>query len=202
IPSPPLLLPSSPTHTSPTYDEAPLGKRAAIIQDDLPKADMPLQKRSRFTTPIGRFEIGMLMYYREAGPQDGPTDAGSSFADALAEHKANISRNGDDRHDSRTSVRRQVPVARECTYTDFLKCQTLNCKGTEGVVGLTQWGEIKKLEIELWNLKVKGTDVESYNQRFQEWALMCKRMFLEESDEVEKYVGGLPDMIQGSVMAS
>ncbi|GKA62807.1 reverse transcriptase domain-containing protein [Tanacetum coccineum] len=27
-------------------------------------------------------------------------------------------------------------------------------------------GEIKKLEIELWNLKVKGTDVLSYNQRF------------------------------------
>ncbi|GJU55657.1 putative reverse transcriptase domain-containing protein [Tanacetum coccineum] len=62
--------------------------------------------------------------------------------------------------------------------------------------------EIKKLEIELWNLKVKGTDVLSYNQRFQELALMCSRMFLEESDEVEKYVGGLLDMIQGSVMAS
>ncbi|GKA17321.1 putative reverse transcriptase domain-containing protein [Tanacetum coccineum] len=27
-------------------------------------------------------------------------------------------------------------------------------------------------------------------------------MFLNESDEIEKYVGGLPDMIQGSVMAS
>ncbi|GKB57577.1 reverse transcriptase domain-containing protein [Tanacetum coccineum] len=38
-------------------------------------------------------------------------------------------------------------------------------------------GEIKKLEIEM-------------------------RMFLEESDQVEKYVRGLPDMIQGSVMAS
>ncbi|GKB24406.1 hypothetical protein Tco_0863807, partial [Tanacetum coccineum] len=63
-------------------------------------------------------------------------------------------------------------------------------------------GEIKKLEIELWNLKVKGIDVESYSQRFQELALMCSRMFPEESDEVEKYVGGLPDMIQGSVMAS
>ncbi|GJR22704.1 putative reverse transcriptase domain-containing protein [Tanacetum coccineum] len=62
--------------------------------------------------------------------------------------------------------------------------------------------EIKKLEIELWNLKVKGTDVESYIQCFQELALMCSRMFPEESDEVEKYVGGLPDMIQGSVMAS
>ncbi|GKA21048.1 putative reverse transcriptase domain-containing protein [Tanacetum coccineum] len=30
---------------------------------------------------------------------------------------------------------------------------------------------------------------------------MCSRIFLEESDEVEKYVGGLPNMIQGSVMA-
>ncbi|GKF72196.1 hypothetical protein Tco_0208310 [Tanacetum coccineum] len=35
-----------------------------------------------------------------------------------------------------------------------------------------------------------------------ELALMCSRMFPEESDEVEKYVGGLPDMIQGSVMTS
>ncbi|GKA17489.1 hypothetical protein Tco_0697326 [Tanacetum coccineum] len=57
-------------------------------------------------------------------------------------------------------------------------------------------GEIKKLEIELWNLKVKGTDVASYTLRFQELALMCGRMFHEESDEVEKYVGGLPNMVQ------
>ncbi|GJU99406.1 hypothetical protein Tco_1328677 [Tanacetum coccineum] len=62
--------------------------------------------------------------------------------------------------------------------------------------------EIKKLEIKIWNLKVKGTDDVSYTTRFQELALMCSRMFPEESDEVEKYVDGLPDMIQGSVMAS
>ncbi|GKC47442.1 putative reverse transcriptase domain-containing protein [Tanacetum coccineum] len=61
--------------------------------------------------------------------------------------------------------------------------------------------EIKKLEIKLWNLKVKGTDVVSYTLRFQELALMCRRMFHEESDEVEKYVGGLPDMIRGNVMS-
>ncbi|GJR06468.1 putative reverse transcriptase domain-containing protein [Tanacetum coccineum] len=59
-------------------------------------------------------------------------------------------------------------------------------------------GEIKKLEVEMWNLKVKGTDVVTYNQRFQEVALMCARMFPEESDKIEKYVGGLPDMIHGS----
>ncbi|GJS89453.1 putative reverse transcriptase domain-containing protein [Tanacetum coccineum] len=62
-------------------------------------------------------------------------------------------------------------------------------------------GEIKKLEIELWNLKVKGNDVVSYTLRFQELAIMCGRMFHEESDEVEKYVDGLLDMIQGNVMS-
>ncbi|GJS86602.1 putative reverse transcriptase domain-containing protein [Tanacetum coccineum] len=59
-------------------------------------------------------------------------------------------------------------------------------------------GKIKKLEIELWNLKVKGTDVASYTLHFQELALMYGRMFHEESEEVEKYFGGLPDMIRGN----
>ncbi|GJW60851.1 putative reverse transcriptase domain-containing protein [Tanacetum coccineum] len=184
---------------------------------------------------------------------------------ALVARDAN--RNGDDSHTSGTGVRRNEHAARECTYPDFLKCKPLNFKGTEGVVGLTQWfekmesvfsisnctvacqvkfatctlqenaltwwnshvktttpevahampwktlkkmmtdkycprGEIKKIEFEMWNLKVKGTDVVTYNQRFQELALMCDRMFPEESDKVEKYVGGLPDMIHGSVMAT
>nr|GEZ26817.1 hypothetical protein [Tanacetum cinerariifolium] len=39
-------------------------------------------------------------------------------------------------------------------------------------------------------------------ERATQLALMCGRVFLEESDEVKKYVSGLPDMIQGSVMAS
>ncbi|GKD06445.1 putative reverse transcriptase domain-containing protein [Tanacetum coccineum] len=63
-------------------------------------------------------------------------------------------------------------------------------------------GEIKKLKFEMWNLNVKGTDVVTYSQRFQELALMCDRMFPEEIDKVKKYVGGLPDTIHGSVMAT
>ncbi|GKB99938.1 putative reverse transcriptase domain-containing protein [Tanacetum coccineum] len=39
----------------------------------------------------------------------------------------------------------------------------------------------------MWNLKVKGTDVVGYNQRFQELALMCARMFPEESNKIENY---------------
>ncbi|GJX88340.1 reverse transcriptase domain-containing protein [Tanacetum coccineum] len=163
-------------------------------------------------------------------------------ADALAEYEAyQRSRNGNDSYDS-GSGRRTERVTHEYTYNDFLKCQPLNFKGTEGIKFATcnllgntltwlnfhvktvghdatyrmSWktlkkmmtekycprSEIKKLEIVIWNLKVKGTNVLSYTQCFQELTLMCGRMFPEESDEVEKYVGGLPDMIQGSVMAS
>ncbi|GJV69284.1 retrovirus-related pol polyprotein from transposon 17.6 [Tanacetum coccineum] len=150
-----------------------------------------------------------------------------AVATVLAEYEANRgSGNGDDSHDSR-SGRRTERATRECTYSDFLKCQPLNFKGTErfnshvknvghdAAYGMS-WkalkkmmtdkycprSEIKKLEIKIWNLKVKGTDVVSYTQHFQELALMYGRMFPEESDEVEKYVSRLPDMIQGSVMAS
>ncbi|GJS42706.1 hypothetical protein Tco_0567749 [Tanacetum coccineum] len=58
---------------------------------------------------------------------------------ALAARDAN--RNGDDNHTSGTGVRRTERVARECTYQDFMKCQTLYFKGTKGVFELTQWFE-------------------------------------------------------------
>ncbi|GJW54201.1 putative reverse transcriptase domain-containing protein [Tanacetum coccineum] len=134
---------------------------------------------------------------------------------ALAASDADRNTNGDDRYISRTGVRRTERTAHECTYTDFLKCQPLNFKGKGGVAVLSQWfermesvfhinnfghdatydmpwktlmkmmtdkycprNEIKKLEMEIWDLKVK------------------------ESDKIERYVGGLPDMIHGSVVAS
>ncbi|GJX86219.1 putative reverse transcriptase domain-containing protein, partial [Tanacetum coccineum] len=62
--------------------------------------------------------------------------------------------------------------------------------------------KMKKLKAELWNLKVKGTDVIGYNQRFQELALLSVRMFPEESDKIERYVGRLPNMIHGNIVAS
>ncbi|GJW77015.1 putative reverse transcriptase domain-containing protein [Tanacetum coccineum] len=159
------------------------------------------------------------------------------------------------------------PVARECTYQDFMKCQPLNFKGTEGVVGLIRWfekmetvfhisncpeksqvkyatctlldsaltwwnshkrtigteaafamswgelmklmtevycprNEIQKMETELWNLTVKNNDLTAYTQRFQELTMMCTKMVPEEEDRVEKFIGGLPDNIQGNVIAA
>ncbi|GKB70101.1 hypothetical protein Tco_0931513 [Tanacetum coccineum] len=56
---------------------------------------------------------------------------------ALAARDANRSTNNDDSHNSGTSIRKTERTARECTYIDFLKCQPLNFKGTEGVTGLS-----------------------------------------------------------------
>nr|GFA95421.1 hypothetical protein [Tanacetum cinerariifolium] len=63
-------------------------------------------------------------------------------------------------------------------------------------------GEIKKLEIKLWNLRVKGNDVTAYTQRFQELALMCTKFLADETEKVDKYISGLLDNIHGNVMSA
>ncbi|GJU84977.1 putative reverse transcriptase domain-containing protein [Tanacetum coccineum] len=62
--------------------------------------------------------------------------------------------------------------------------------------------EIQKMESELWNLTVKNNDLAAYTQRFQELTMMCTKMVPEEEDRVEKFIGGLPDNIQGNVIAA
>nr|GEU62499.1 retrovirus-related Pol polyprotein from transposon TNT 1-94 [Tanacetum cinerariifolium] len=64
------------------------------------------------------------------------------------------------------------------------------------------WGEIKKLEIELWNLKVKENNVLTYTERFQELSLIYTKFVADETKKNEKYVSGLPDNIYESVKAS
>ncbi|GJV96618.1 putative reverse transcriptase domain-containing protein [Tanacetum coccineum] len=62
--------------------------------------------------------------------------------------------------------------------------------------------EVQKMETELWNLAVKGNDLTAYTRRFQELVLLCTRMVPNEEDKVERFVGGLPDNIQGNVIAA
>ncbi|GKB34595.1 putative reverse transcriptase domain-containing protein [Tanacetum coccineum] len=56
------------------------------------------------------------------------------------------------------------------------------------------------MESELWNLTVKNNDLAAYTQRFQELTLLCTRMVSKDEDRIKRYVGGLPDNIQGNVM--
>ncbi|GKD85100.1 reverse transcriptase domain-containing protein [Tanacetum coccineum] len=62
--------------------------------------------------------------------------------------------------------------------------------------------EIQKMESELWNLIVKNNNLATYTQRFHKLTMMCTKMVLEEEDRVEKFIGGLPDNIQGNVIAA
>ncbi|GJX10813.1 hypothetical protein Tco_0200672 [Tanacetum coccineum] len=77
------------------------------------------------------------------------------------------------------------------------KAHEVKPRGTEGVVDLTQWFERMETVFRISNCtvenqvkncgpKVKGTDVVAYNQRFQELALLCDRMFPEETDKIER----------------
>ncbi|GJX47110.1 putative reverse transcriptase domain-containing protein [Tanacetum coccineum] len=61
--------------------------------------------------------------------------------------------------------------------------------------------EIQKMKNELWNLTVKGNDLTAYTQRFQELILLYTRMVPNEEDRVERFIRGLPDNIQGNVIA-
>ncbi|GJV40354.1 putative reverse transcriptase domain-containing protein [Tanacetum coccineum] len=58
------------------------------------------------------------------------------------------------------------------------------------------------METELWNLNVKNNYLTAYTQRFQELTMMCTKMFPEEEDRVKKFIEGLPDNIQGNVIAA
>ncbi|GJU06729.1 putative reverse transcriptase domain-containing protein [Tanacetum coccineum] len=131
------------------------------------------------------------------------------------------STNGDASHSSHGDDRRNVQTARPCYYADFMKCQPLNFKGIEGVVGLTQWIEnmesvfnISGCAIEnhvkfttctllgaaltWWN----GNDIPAYTERFQELTLICTKFCANETEKINKYIRGLPDNIYGNVKSS
>ncbi|GKD37277.1 hypothetical protein Tco_1257484 [Tanacetum coccineum] len=127
-----------------------------------------------------------------------------------------IKRNGDDSHTSGTGGRRTKRIVRECTYQDFMKCKPLHFKGTEGVVELIQWFKrietvfrISNCSVEnqinhdvayamTWaDLRKKMTD--KYCPRNEMKKLEAELMFPEESDKIERYIGGLPDMIHGNI---
>ncbi|GJZ25433.1 putative reverse transcriptase domain-containing protein [Tanacetum coccineum] len=61
---------------------------------------------------------------------------------------------------------------------------------------------LQRLEQELYNLKLKGTDIDGYTNRFHELALLCPRMVEPEQVKVEQYIHGLSKNIRGDVTSS
>nr|GEU78717.1 hypothetical protein [Tanacetum cinerariifolium] len=149
---------------------------------------------AQLTTTLGRIKI---LEARDLEPQEGPAEADSSKRDA------NRSTDKDNSHGLGTNKRRQVPTQRESTYTDFVKFQPMNFKGTKGVVGLTKWVEKMESVFLISNCTIQ-VRLNMHLVLFKE--VPCHGgtpiMFPGESAKVERYTGGLSDMIHGSVKAS
>ncbi|GJU20990.1 putative reverse transcriptase domain-containing protein [Tanacetum coccineum] len=165
--------------------------------------------------------------------------AGQPGPDARVPDHQEASRDADSRIYSYGDNRRNVQTIRPCFYADFMKCQPLNFKGNEGVVGLTRW--IEKMEsvfnisgcaienhvkfatctllgaaLTWWNgqirtigpnaysmtWEVKGNDVPTYTECFQELTMICTKFVANETKKVDKYISGLPDNIYGNVKSS
>ncbi|GJS05922.1 reverse transcriptase domain-containing protein [Tanacetum coccineum] len=55
------------------------------------------------------------------------------------------------------------------------------------------------MEHELWTLTLKGDDIEAYNNRFHELALMCPDLVTPEKKKIERYIRGLPERVKENV---
>nr|GEX64381.1 putative reverse transcriptase domain-containing protein [Tanacetum cinerariifolium] len=64
------------------------------------------------------------------------------------------------------------------------------------------WSVIQRMEQELYNLNMKGMDIDGYTNRFHELALLCPRMVEPEAVKVEQYLRGLTKSIRGDVTSS
>nr|GEV04026.1 putative reverse transcriptase domain-containing protein [Tanacetum cinerariifolium] len=122
-------------------------RRQRVIKELLAanhKRQVQLTKALRL---LKRLQTQMIEFQRNHGPAKGPT-----LPDAPGEAGStrDANRNGDDSHISGTG--RPVQVARKCTYSDFLKCQPLNFKGTKG-------GHFKKECPKLKNNNNRGNQV-------------------------------------------
>nr|GFB01665.1 hypothetical protein [Tanacetum cinerariifolium] len=117
-------------------------------------------------------------------------------------------KNGDNSNDLGTGGRRQMTTLRECTYTDFLKCQPMSFQGTEGVIGCCLGNAIGGLEKDDHRMfPEEATKVERYigcslGNAIGGLEKDDHRMFPEEATKVERYIGGLLNMIHDNVKAS
>ncbi|GJT20216.1 hypothetical protein Tco_0878922 [Tanacetum coccineum] len=136
--------------------------------------------------------------------------------DALAARDADKNTNGDDNHNS-GMVENQVKFATCTLHSVSLTWWNTHVKtvGHDATYGMP-WktlmkmitdkyyprNEIKKREIKIWDMKVDRVMTDKLYQRFQGIGFVCEKDFPEESYKIERYVGGLPNMIHRSVVAS
>nr|GEV12423.1 copia protein [Tanacetum cinerariifolium] len=118
------------------------------------------------------------------GANGNGNDNGNGGGNENGNDNRNGGRNGYGNHNMNSEG--FMPVARECTHQDFLKYHPFNFNGMKGVVGLTRWFEKMETVFHISNCP----------QNYQ------VKMVSDDVDKVERFIEGLPDNIQGNVIAS
>ncbi|GKE97574.1 hypothetical protein Tco_0020925, partial [Tanacetum coccineum] len=150
IPSLPLPIPSPPPN-NPTYVEGSLGSRAAKIRqrDALPSLIHETSMALENGTNKENHEVNASHHNSSTSrrPYYHHSVTSAQLQDMIDQGVTTVlaardtTRNDNDSHTSGTGVRRNERAVPECTYQDFMKCQPLFFRGTEGVVDMTQWFE-------------------------------------------------------------
>ncbi|GJU89420.1 hypothetical protein Tco_1301843 [Tanacetum coccineum] len=123
---------------------------------------------------------------RDGHGDDNGNDNGNGNGDGGGNCNENGLEGGNGNGKPNANVGGVVPAARECTYQDFLKCQPLIVKN-----GALTW----------WNSHKRTVGINAaYVMMWKALMKLMTEMVPEEEDQVEKFIGGLPDNIQGNVI--
>nr|GEU65383.1 hypothetical protein [Tanacetum cinerariifolium] len=85
-----------------------------------------------------------------------------------------------------------APMARECSFTGFMKCGPTQFHKIEGTVRLVRWFEKMEIIFEISEC-AEGKKTEMFN----ELALLCPDAVPNEKKKVELYIKWLPEIIKG-----
>ncbi|GJS14913.1 reverse transcriptase domain-containing protein [Tanacetum coccineum] len=115
---------------------------------------------------------------------------------------------------------REAPIARKCSYKEFMSCQPINFKGTKGAVGLICWFERTESVFSHSNCTEVFARIEELTRYWVEFKKLLIKKYLSSNCKgptpppledgrtnnsekmVEVFIGGLPRSIEGNVTAS
>nr|GEW85521.1 hypothetical protein [Tanacetum cinerariifolium] len=128
-------------------------------KDDVPEIEMPPRKRLCLSILSSRYEIGENSTARPTRGRE--IDYGFVSTLMLKRDDEGLERL-DESHSSHEDKRRNVQTVRPCFYVDFMKCQPLDFKGTEGMV---KFATCTLLDAALtwWNSQIRSLGHDAYS---------------------------------------
>ncbi|GJW68274.1 putative reverse transcriptase domain-containing protein [Tanacetum coccineum] len=168
-------------------------QRRQTVISELLKTDYRRQRQLVETLKIVKsLKAQMIEIQRQQGPAKDPAEPRAHRGGSKCCHP----RNGDDSLYSVNGARYENErTVRECTYQDFRNVQPIFHSGVQSSGQLDQWfGSVVTVIRTLSNCTVERIKNES-----RKWTELWN---LKNADKIERYVGGMPDPIYSSVVAS